>query len=53
MQIDILATLKPHDHTWYVDGLITFDSLLNNRVNNMNNKQLKTEMDDDVTWSVY
>ena len=48
MQINILATLKPH-----VDGLITFDSHLNNRVNKMNNKQLKTDVDDDVTWSAY
>ena len=40
--------------TWsYMDGLITFDSVLNNRVNNMNNKQLKTDMDNDVTWSAY
>ena len=34
-----------------MDGLITFDSLLNNWVNKMNNKQLKTDVDDDVTWS--
>ena len=40
--------------TWsHVDGLVTFDSLLNNRVNKMNNKQLKTDVDDDVTWSAY
>ena len=35
-----------------MDGLITFDSHLNNQVNKMNNKQLKTDVDDDVTWSV-
>ena len=35
----------------HVDGLITFDSLFNNRVNKMNNKQLKIDVDDDVTWS--
>ena len=34
-----------------MDGLITFDSLLDNRVNKMNNKQLKTDVDDDVTGS--
>ena len=40
--------------TWpHVDVLITFDSHLNNRVNKMNNKQLKTDVDDDVTWSAY
>ena len=40
--------------TWsHVDGLITLDSLLNNRVNKMNNRQLKTDVDDDVTWSAY
>ena len=47
MQMDILATLKPIDHMWM------FLSLLNNRVEKMNNKQLKTNVDDDVTWSVY
>ena len=44
MQIDIQATLKPLDHMW-MDW-----SLLNNRVNN---KQLKTDVDDDATWSAY
>ena len=40
--------------TWsHVDGLILFDSFLNNRVNTMNNKQLKIDVDDDVTWSAY
>ena len=53
MQIDILGT-GHIETTWsYLDGLITLDSLLNNRINNMNNKQLKTDMDDDVTWSAY
>ena len=52
MQIDILATLKPLDHS-HMDGLITFDSLLNNRMNKVNNKQLKIDVDDDVTWSAY
>ena len=28
-------------------------SLLNNRVEKMNNKQLNTDVDDDVTWSAY
>ena len=46
---------RPTGHietTWsHVEGLITFESLLNNRVNKMNNKQLKTDVDEDVTWS--
>ena len=46
MQIDILATLKPADHMWM--SL----SLLNNQVQNTINKQLKADVDDDVTWSV-
>ena len=47
MQIDILATLKPLDHVWMAL------SLLNIRVEKMNNKQLKIDVDDDVTWSAY
>ena len=47
MQIDILATLKPLDHMWMAWSLS--DSLMNNRVNKMNNKQLKTDVDDYVT----
>ena len=43
MQIDVLATLKPLDHLWMAW------SLLSNRVIKMNNKQLKTDVDDDVT----
>ena len=40
MQIDILATLKPLDHMWMAWSLL-------------NNKQLETDVDDDVTWSAY
>ena len=47
MQIDILATLKPFNHMWM--GL----SLLNNRVEKLNNKQLKRDVNDDDTWSAY
>ena len=40
MQKDILASLKPFDHMWMAL------SLLNNRVENMNNKKLKTDVND-------
>ena len=47
MQIYILATSKPFDHRRMAL------SFLNNRVEKMNNKQLKTDVDDYVTWPAY